>query len=309
MQKTSGFSQNATTLRKPIRVLGHGQRRKVFPKYIAITHSDLELYHAGEYHASQGNQQQRAPEPLNTWTIIYFRSGHAECVVNDEVYEAYPGTVILTPPGASHAEYAYTNYENICITLGASSTRCDFPTPPDAAPLENATANERSWPRVCLDDIHCTLKHLMLSIVREFHREDLFQTEILSASLTQLDWLLQRAQQQPPQTQARSEIERLVLEAEAIMSERYAQHLTVTVIAREIGVSATSLHAYFLRQRSRTPLDFLLRVRLEHAIALIQNSDLPLESVAVRCGYHSASHLGLHVKRATGKTPGSLRDS
>jgi transcriptional regulator GlxA family with amidase domain len=51
----------------------------------------------------------------------------------------------------------------------------------------------------------------------------------------------------------------------------------------------------------------LQEIRVRHALNLLRTSDITIEAVALQCGYDSASHLSRHIKRATGKTPGSLR--
>jgi transcriptional regulator GlxA family with amidase domain len=97
------------------------------------------------------------------------------------------------------------------------------------------------------------------------------------------------------------------MQAELILQERFPKKISVTGIARKIGVSPSSLQAHFVHLRGHSPLEHLHEIRARHAVAMIQNTNDPLETVAVRCGYHSASHLGMHIKRATGKTPSHLR--
>jgi len=67
------------------------------------------------------------------------------------------------------------------------------------------------------------------------------------------------------------------------------------------------MRAHFARHRGYSPSAALFRVRLRQAFALLQNSDLSLQQVAVTCGFHSSSHLSRHVKAATGQAPGSWR--
>jgi transcriptional regulator GlxA family with amidase domain len=52
---------------------------------------------------------------------------------------------------------------------------------------------------------------------------------------------------------------------------------------------------------------YLQAIRVQHALGIIRNSNLSLETVAHACGYDSASHLSRHVKRVTGQSPGALR--
>jgi transcriptional regulator GlxA family with amidase domain len=67
------------------------------------------------------------------------------------------------------------------------------------------------------------------------------------------------------------------------------------------------LRAYFARLRGCSPLAYVQKVRLQHAWMFLTTSDITLDRIAELSGYDSASHLSRHVKRACGKSPGSLR--
>ena len=56
-----------------------------------------------------------------------------------------------------------------------------------------------------------------------------------------------------------------------------------------------------------TPLQWVLRQRILHAQHLLEATDLPVEIVASRCGFGSATALRVHFRRATGTTPQSYR--
>jgi transcriptional regulator GlxA family with amidase domain len=126
---------------------------------------------------------------------------------------------------------------------------------------------------------------------------------MLSLLLGQIDILLRRAYVQ----RRLSPRERLVRDAERWLEERFAERVVLKDLASEVGVSPSYLSAQFMRLRGRTPMAYLQELRVQHALMLVRNSNLGLETIASLCGYDSASHLSRHVKRATGKSPGSFR--
>jgi AraC-like DNA-binding protein len=253
----------------------------VSPEVLHKSPQLLRLVAAGPYAAPVGRHFLPHKHPV--WELVYYRSGHIQCPVGSEVYESQPGMFLLTPPETIHAEYAWTAYSNYYIQIDA----------PAASP----------WPRVIQDDADQSFGRLCAAIVREQSAAGSGRDTMLAALLTQLDILLRRSQEQRQLPPAES----LVRRVEQILEERYNSGITIASIAQEVNVSPSHLRAQFVRLRGCTPMDYLQSVRVRHAVAMLQSSALTLEIIAGFCGYDSASHLSRHVKRVTGKTPGSLR--
>ena len=252
------------------------------PETMHKTHpSHLRLENAGPYAAAQGRDY--PPHRHQTWEIVYYRSGSIEAVVGDEVHPGRPAVLMSIPPRVVHSERARTAYANFWLQIEA----------PEGQP----------WPRVCYDDEHATLGHVCGAIVGEWRGRAPGRDEMIDLLLSQLDILLRRSDEQAQL----SEGERLVREAERLVQERSGRPVRIKEIARDVGVSPSFLRAHFVRHRGQTPMAYLQAVRVQHALALIRNSNAPLEAIAGACGYDSASHLSRHVKRATGKSPGALR--
>jgi AraC-like DNA-binding protein len=53
--------------------------------------------------------------------------------------------------------------------------------------------------------------------------------------------------------------------------------------------------------------EFILERRVERALLLIESTDLPFAEIADRSGFRHQEYLGQVIKKATGKTPGTLR--
>lgn len=81
------------------------------------------------------------------------------------------------------------------------------------------------------------------------------------------------------------------------------QPLTVEGLARRALMSPRTFARRFRDTTGTTPLQWLLRQRILHAQQLLEATDLPVEIVASRCGFGSATALRVHFRRATGTTP------
>jgi transcriptional regulator GlxA family with amidase domain len=83
--------------------------------------------------------------------------------------------------------------------------------------------------------------------------------------------------------------------------------LTVEDLARRALMSPRTFARRFRDATGTTPLQWVLRQRILHAQHLLEATELPIEIVASRCGFGSATALRVHFRRATGTTPQSYR--
>jgi transcriptional regulator GlxA family with amidase domain len=89
--------------------------------------------------------------------------------------------------------------------------------------------------------------------------------------------------------------------------ERLRDPLDVAAMADHAGVSARTFARRFRTETGTTPLQWLLGQRVLEARRLLEESDLPVETVAWRCGFGSAASLRDHFRRATTTTPTAYR--
>jgi transcriptional regulator GlxA family with amidase domain len=89
--------------------------------------------------------------------------------------------------------------------------------------------------------------------------------------------------------------------------ERLRDPLDVAAMADHAGVSPRTFARRFRAETGTTPLQWLLGQRVLEARRLLEESDLPVETVAWRCGFGSAASLRDHFRRATTTTPTAYR--
>ncbi|MFD7546101.1 GlxA family transcriptional regulator [Streptomyces sp. NPDC059816] len=83
--------------------------------------------------------------------------------------------------------------------------------------------------------------------------------------------------------------------------------LTLAEIAAHAGISVRTLNRRFRAETGLSPLQHLLRVRVERAQQLLERGDLPVEHVAARTGLGTPANLRHHFQRLNGTTPGAYR--
>jgi len=90
-------------------------------------------------------------------------------------------------------------------------------------------------------------------------------------------------------------------------AERLREPLDVAAMAAHAGVSARTFARRFREETGTTPLQWLLAQRVLEARRLLEGSELPVETVAWRCGFGTSASLRDHFRRATATTPTAYR--
>ena len=86
-----------------------------------------------------------------------------------------------------------------------------------------------------------------------------------------------------------------------------ARPWSLRMLSSEARLSRSVLAERFTAIVGCPPMEYVAQLRLQQAAALLRDSALPLEQVAERCGYESASAFSRAYKRCFGIAPGQWR--
>jgi AraC-like DNA-binding protein len=193
--------------------------------------------------------------------------------------------VLVHPPFVEHEDHSDAEYSLFYVQIDAPS--------------------EMPWPRVLSDDTDQSIGRICEVLAREWNYRFLGREDMIGLLTNQLDLLLRRAKI----VQHSSPNEALVASAQRLLEERYNLPINTSALARELGVSRSTLYTLFASVTGQTPKSYVLRLRLDRAFGLLRHTDATLESIAETTGFYSASHLARHIKAATNLSPGSIRKS
>ena len=104
----------------------------------------------------------------------------------------------------------------------------------------------------------------------------------------------------------------------AVIGERFAatrewalhrldKHLTLESLARHAAVSPRTFSRRFVEDTGHTPMQWVMRARIDLARELLELSQLSVEQIAVRVGLGTGANLRLHFQRILGTTPSQYR--
>ena len=91
------------------------------------------------------------------------------------------------------------------------------------------------------------------------------------------------------------------------LEENPDDNSNIRELAQQFAMSAGKLQNLFHYYTGITVKDYRDRVRIEKAIHLLRETDLPLFAIAKEVGFRNSSSFSVFFKNNTGKTPGEIR--
>ncbi|MFC5529486.1 helix-turn-helix transcriptional regulator [Cohnella yongneupensis] len=91
------------------------------------------------------------------------------------------------------------------------------------------------------------------------------------------------------------------------LDANYQSAISLDLLSDRLGLSKYHLLRVFQSAVGATPSDYVNRVRIEHAIRLLRQTDLSVERIAEQIGYSGGSYFIKVFRKMTGRTPGSFR--
>ncbi len=83
--------------------------------------------------------------------------------------------------------------------------------------------------------------------------------------------------------------------------------LSIEQLADAVGVSRRTFSRVFAKHANMTPSAFVEQVRVDFSRKLLEETDLPMKTVAFRCGFHSANHMRIVFAKRLDTTPRDYR--
>jgi AraC family transcriptional regulator, arabinose operon regulatory protein len=104
----------------------------------------------------------------------------------------------------------------------------------------------------------------------------------------------------------RSAYERVAVSVETLRRDWQRPH-RLDELATGAGVSVTHYSALFRRHTGFAPIDFLIRLRVQHACRLLDTTKLPVGEIAERVGYRDPYYFTRCFRRVMGCAPRRYR--
>ncbi|WP_020618913.1 helix-turn-helix domain-containing protein [Paenibacillus daejeonensis] len=123
-----------------------------------------------------------------------------------------------------------------------------------------------------------------------------FRTRLLSTIVGYMDSVKRRT------------TDAMIRQTVELIHQRYVSDLSLQTVAEEMGISVSYLSKLFKEQLGETFIDYVTRIRLEHAQQLLVETDLTMQQIADAIGYTSVQQMFRVFKKRLGMTPGEYRE-
>ena len=251
------------------------------------------------------------------WEIVLAVSGEALYCCNGKKYTVRSHEILVTLPGMTHNyEQMHLDYYNILV---------DFATL--KLPLFDLSVT-RGYQKIFVLGPHSHLEPGM-KLVRNFlddeqfneavrllkrmydlqcHRATGFQLAMI-ASFTDFLRVICRAGEPEKRESTNVLRPQTIAELAIEMTRRCQENWTIERLCHVCHLSRSVLFREFRKYYRISPKQFLTRQRLQKVCSLLQSSELPIETIASRCGFANGSYLSTAFSQYFGMSPLQYRQS
>ncbi len=232
--------------------------------------------------------------------LLLIVEGEARYVVDRTPFVARQGDLVFFPPGVWHQEASEPSTPFRFYYLGHQGLRLA------GLPVDRFDAPGQPFVRPTRDRFR-SMKSEFERLIEEFGDAPPEYQAAADASLLLLVVDVLRLLRYPERTESRPTADRSVRLATLFINDRYSLPLTLEEIAAAVHLSPFHLSRIFRRETGLSPIQYLIRCRMEAAKRLLSTTDESVEKVAELVGYGSPTAFYRQFKRATGASPAKFR--
>lgn len=237
-----------------------------------------------------------APLPLREHDFWYVIEGKGEAVVGDRTFPLSAGSYIIYPPASDPSASQHPAYrlELFIVRFDLLDNR--------SQPIETSQTSFPRFGRVRDTAFFLSMIH---RCERDWRHGD--PTGLRQARLLFHQMLLQLWDEafRPPPTVGEAQIQEVLVEIQKDPGKRWS----VDMLARRCQWSRTQLTRRFRAATGVSPVEFLIRTRLERANRLIEETDMTLSQIADALGYRDVYFFSRQYKKFLGQPPSRRRQS
>jgi len=101
--------------------------------------------------------------------------------------------------------------------------------------------------------------------------------------------------------------DRYIRQATEFLAMNYSRRVSVADLSRHLGLDRSYLGGLFRARTGHSPQQYLLRLRMEKAAALVVESDLPIAAIARSVGYEDPLLFSRMFRKVKGQSPVGFR--
>ena len=99
----------------------------------------------------------------------------------------------------------------------------------------------------------------------------------------------------------------IILKTTQYMEENYFSKIAVDDLSKIVNMSTPNFFRYFKKVFNTSPMEYLKKIRISHAMAMLSSTDKSISFIAQECGFFDASHFTHAFEQSTNMKPKEFR--
>ncbi|OVE75957.1 hypothetical protein BVX97_02855 [bacterium E08(2017)] len=265
------------------------------------------ILHAETGHYNHPTGKRLKSHSHNVYHLKLVTGGRGFFLIDDELYATDKGKLFLVGPNQSHcfmnASGDSTVYSEVTFEfINSDMQQMDLPFHTMVASLLNQyctpVTTAKADPDVS-DAIDNQISRMIEAGNQGEHDSHLWQISILAEMLFSLYENIFR----PQTTEHITPIERACY----YMQRNYAQKITLEQLASVAHLTPNYLSRYFKKTYGMTPINYLLKLRIDAACAILETTEDSLKYVSSRVGFTDHYYFSRVFRKLKGMPPGEYR--
>ncbi len=236
------------------------------------------------------------PRTVPDYNLIFVTRGRPVWVIDDHEHEMEPGVLVIVPPRVRHHAYCRTRRYD----LGSLHVEATLPGGQDVFALLQPPRVVRFAPGTPLD---AYLRGSLAEFDRAVHAHAHLMLRSW-ARLATIELLRQCHEQGQLQPQSLDPVVTAVLDR---LTRRPGAATSLDELARFAGYTPQHLNRMFRRVLGVTPLQHLMRLRMEQGAAMLRDGPLTVAAVARACGFEDPHYFSRAFRQHYGRSPAQYR--
>lgn len=237
----------------------------------------------------------------NHMEIAYIISGKAIFNINGVSYEVKEGDIVLINPYEQHYGIP-TSTKNPSLEFFVGFSNFKF----NDMPPETLFLNEHPIITTKTSSRKQFLQ-LINDIMEENKQNQIGKDFMLQSYITQFILLAIREKQQQ-NIQAENKKTVITKEIISYLHEHFAEKISLEQVAKNLYLSPFYISKVFKEEIGETPINYLIKIRLENAKDLLLNKkDLSIKEISSIVGYDDAYHFSKSFKKYYGLSPAEYK--
>jgi AraC family L-rhamnose operon regulatory protein RhaS len=258
-----------------------------------------------------------APHKNRGMEITYIEKGLLEWMAEGVPEKVESGSIYFTLPWQVHGSVNLKEPNNI-IWHVLFHLEKDYPTPHGSFSFPKIFGFSKEEMNILSSvfagsDRHCfpatpAMRNLMPTLISELQSthemRDAHSRTLLRAILVELKRIVSgEVVDAGRHTYSEQRVQSLI----ATLSSNCAQQWTLAEMAEQCGIHRTQFSKVFQKLTGSTPMEYLFRIRMEHAKTMLRETDIKIIDIALECGYSTSQYFANTFKQAAGATPSEYR--